>query len=463
MPKKLWSGRFSERTHELAELYSESLSFDYRLVVEDVRASQVHAEMLGRQGIIPKAEARKIKEGLESVLHEILEELRAGTFNPHAGEEDIHMLVEARLTKKIGPVGGKLHTARSRNDQVATDMRLYLKTQGILVAEHIHELQGVILALAERHLSVIMPGYTHLQRAQPVLFSHHLMAYFWMLERDRDRLWDCMTRADQCPLGAGALAGTTFPIDRQFVSQRLGFAEPCPNSIDAVSDRDFLVEFCSFAALLMTHFSRLSEELILWSSSEFGFIEISDQFTTGSSIMPQKKNPDIAELARGKAGRVIGDLVALLTLLKGLPLAYNRDLQEDKLSFFNALDEVKSTLGVFTPMLRSIKVNKDQMRKAAADGYLNATEVADYLAKKGMPFRQAHEAAGKLVAEALKKNKKLEELKLSEYKKHSALFGPDLYKYLTLEAMVERRKISGGTAPAEVKKQIQAARKLWGE
>lgn len=460
-PQKPWSGRFSQKTHELAELYSESLSFDFRLVVEDVRASQAHAEMLGRQGIIPKPDAKKIKEGLEAVLHEILEELKANTFAPHAGEEDIHMLVEARLTKKIGPAGGKLHTARSRNDQVATDMRLYLKTQGTHINEHIHQLEGVILTLAEKNLDAVMPGYTHLQRAQPVLFAHHIMAYYWMLERDRERLWDCMLRADQCPLGAGALAGTTFPIDRNYTAERLGFAEPSPNSIDAVADRDFAVEFCSFAAILMMHLSRLSEELILWSSAEFGFIELSDQFTTGSSIMPQKKNPDIAELARGKTGRVIGDLVALLTLLKGLPLAYNRDMQDDKLSFFHSIDAVKSTLGVFIPMLSSLKINKDRMRAAAAGGYLNATEVADYLAQKGLPFRQAHEIAGKLVAQALKQNKKLEELKLSEYRKHSGLFEKDLYQYLTLEAMVGRRKSYGGTAPEEVKKQIQAARKDW--
>jgi argininosuccinate lyase len=452
---KPWSGRFSEATNRLVEEYTASIPYDWRLYPYDIAGSMVHAVMLARQGIITKKEAGRINRGLEDILREIA----AGTFEFSNELEDIHMNIESRLIENIGSVGGKLHTARSRNDQVALDIRMYLRDEIADIHGLLAGLQKVIVDLADRYRDVVLPGYTHLQRAQPVLLGHHLLAYYEMFERDRGRLEDCFRRVNVMPLGAGALAGTVLPIDRTFVARQLGFSGLCENSMDAVSDRDFAIEFASACAQIMMHLSRLSEELVIWSSSEFGFITISDAFTTGSSIMPQKKNPDVAELTRGKTGRVYGGLIALLTLMKGLPLAYNRDMQEDKEPLFDAADTVSLSLSVFTEMLKSVAIHKDAMRRAAEDGFITATDLADYLVKKGMPFREAHEVVGKAVLRAIKLQCGLVTMPLAEYKQLSPLIDGDVYEALSVKASVSRRNSYGGTAPENLNKRLRTLKK----
>ena len=452
---KPWAGRFTEATNELVEEFTASIPYDWRLYPYDIAGSIAHATMLGKTGIITKKEADRIVRGLEAVLREII----SGTFEFSIELEDIHMNIEDRLTRKIGSVGGKLHTARSRNDQVALDLRMYLRDEITEIHELLGSLQKVLVDLADQHKSVVLPGYTHIQRAQPVLFGHHLLAYYEMFERDRGRLEDCFKRVNIMPLGAGALAGTVLPIDRGFVAKQLGFAGIAENSMDAVSDRDFAIEFTAACAQIMMHLSRLSEELVLWSSAEFGFITIADAFTTGSSIMPQKKNPDVAELTRGKTGRVYGSLTALLTIMKGLPLAYNRDMQEDKEPVFDAADTVTLSLGVFAEMLKSLTIHQEAMRTAAEDGFITATDLADYLVRKGMPFRKAHEIVGRAVLRAHELACGLVTMPLKEYKKLSSLIKDDVYEALSLEASVGRRTSYGGTAPSNLKKRLQALKK----
>jgi argininosuccinate lyase len=410
--------------------------------------------MLARQGIIAEDEAETIVQGLEGILAEI----EAGDFEFTVAREDIHMNIEARLIERIGAVGGKLHTARSRNDQVALDVRLYLRDEIDAIAQALGTLQAALLDQAEKNLDVIMPGYTHLQTAQPVLFAHHLLAYFEMLARDTGRLHDLRSRLNHLPLGAGALAGTTFAIDREWVAEQLGFAGVTRNSLDTVSDRDFALEFCSFASILMMHLSRLSEELILWSSADFAFIELSDAFCTGSSIMPQKKNPDVPELVRGKTGRTYGNLISLLTLMKSLPLAYNKDMQEDKEPLFDTIDTVRGSLKVFAGMIAEMRVNPEQMRIAAGRGFSTATDIADYLVRKGLPFRNAHEVVGKTVRFCVENEKSIPELTLEEFRQFSADIDGDIFNYVTLEASVNARKATGGTAREAVEKEIILAR-----
>ncbi|MBS4023801.1 MAG: argininosuccinate lyase [Dethiobacter sp.] len=451
---KLWGGRFSKETDSLVEEFTASIDFDRRLAAEDIRGSMAHSRMLSACGIISGDEAKSILEALA----EISEEIARGEMQFSAALEDIHMHVEKRLIEKIGPAGGKLHTARSRNDQVALDMHMFVKTEILATEALVQNLQSVLLQVAQANLDVIMPGYTHLQRAQPVLFSHHLLAYFWMLQRDRERLQDSYARADLMPLGAGALAGTTFPIDREMVADELGFAGIYENSMDAVSDRDFAVEFLFNSALLMTHLSRLSEDIILWNSAEFNFITLDDAFTTGSSIMPQKKNPDVAELVRGKFGRVLGNLVALFTVLKGLPLTYNKDLQEDKEGLFDTVDTVKISLTLYAAMLRTVKVNSEKMYTAVAGDFASATDLADYLVVKGLPFRDAHAVVGRLVGICIEEKRRLVDLSEQELKDASALFGPDAKAKLTPESCIAARRSRGGTARDAVEIQITAAR-----
>jgi argininosuccinate lyase len=453
---KPWGGRFIEATNDQVEKFTASIPYDWRLYRYDIAGSIAHASMLGKQGIIPKKDAARIIRGLE----EILKEIDSGAFKFGVELEDIHMNIENRLIEKIGPVGGKLHTARSRNDQVALDVRMFLRDEIAEIHRLLASLQSVIVHLADRHSDVILPGYTHLQRAQPVLLGHHLLAYYEMFERDRGRLEDCFRRVNVMPLGAGALAGTVFSIDRKFVAKQLGFSRVCDNSIDAVSDRDFTIEFASACAQIMMHLSRLSEELVIWSSSEFGFIAISDAFATGSSIMPQKKNPDVAELTRGKTGRVYGNLMALLTIMKGLPLAYNRDMQEDKEPVFDAGDTVTLTLSVFIEMLKGVSIHKETMRKAAEDGFITATDLADYLVRKGMPFRKAHEVVGRAVLRATELGCGLADMPLGEYSKLSPLIHEDVYEALSVEASVMRRTSYGGTAPANLKKRLATLKKI---
>ena len=448
---KLWGGRFAKATDALVEEFTASIAFDRRLYRQDIQGSIAHARMLVRQGILTPEEGEKIIAGLE----EIEKEIEGSQFTFTAAREDIHMHIEARLQEKVGPVAGKLHTARSRNDQVATDLHLYVKEEAAAVMALIAGLQETILGLAERHLGVIMPGYTHLQRAQPILFSHHLLAYFEMLERDWQRFRDCRRRADSSPLGAGALAGTSFPIDRQFTASQLNFSSCYRNSLDAVSDRDFVLEFLAAAAILMQHLSRFCEELILWSSQEFAFIELDDAFATGSSIMPQKKNPDVPELIRGKTGRVYGNLIALLTTMKGLPLAYNKDLQEDKEPLFDTVDTIKNCLTIFAPLLASMEVKEENMAQAAAGGFANATDAADYLAKKGLPFREAHRVVGNLVRYCLEEGKGLAELRLEEFRRFSLAFGPDIIEAIQTKNVVAARTSYGGTAPGQVERALQ--------
>ena len=454
--KKPWAGRFKEKTSRILESFTESVSFDQRLWKYDIEGSIAHAKMLGRQGIITKEDSENIIRGLD----EIAKEIETGKFRFVEGLEDIHMNIEAALMKKIGSAGGKLHTARSRNDQIALDLRLYLRAETKEILSLIKKFQKTLLDTATRYLTSLMPGYTHLQRAQPVLLSHHLLAYVEMLQRDKERLKDALRRINQLPLGSCAIAGTTLPIDRFYVAKLLGFGGISQNSIDAVSDRDFAIEFLSNTAILIMHLSRFAEELILWSTEEFKFIELPDAFTTGSSIMPQKKNPDVAELIRGKTARIYGSLLSLLTLMKGLPLSYNRDLQEDKPPVFDTVDTIKSCLTVLNEMLPGIKFNTKRMHETAGDAYSTATDMAEYLVKKGLPFRKAHEITGKIVLYCIREKKKFEELTLKELNAFSKLISNDIYLCLSPEESVRRKKSPGSTSLDEVTKQIRRLRKI---
>ena len=445
---KLWTGRFKKELDPRTNDFNRSLPFDSRMYRQDIEGSLAHAAMLGKQGIISGGDCEKITDGLLSILHDI--ESGALTFD---GEyEDIHTFVEANLTERIGDAGKRLHTARSRNDQVALDLRLYLRDECETLVDMLKSLCGVIADKALLNKDAVMPGYTHLQRAQPIVFGHALLAYGEMLIRDIGRIKDCRKRMNICPLGSCALAGTTYPLDREAVAASLFMDGITNNSLDGVSDRDFAIELCSALSLIMVHLSRFSEEIILWSSSEFKFIELDDAFSTGSSIMPQKKNPDIAELVRGKSGRVFGDNMTLLTVMKGLPLAYNKDMQEDKEAVFDAVDTVEKCLAAFTPMLDSITVYKENMRKAASGGFINATDCADYLVSRGLPFRDAYKATGELVARCIELNVDLETLPLSEYKKICPLFEDGVYHAISLETCVNNRSVAGGPAPSEVEK-----------
>ncbi len=448
---KMWAGRTSGVTDSIADDFNSSIHFDCRMYKEDITGSMAHAAMLGSRGIISQEDADALIDGLQ----QILEDLNSGKLEIDLSCEDIHMFVEQVLTERLGDLGKKLHTARSRNDQVALDLRIYLRERIDEIVPLIKDVIAAITAQAEENKTVIMPGYTHLQRAQPILFSHHILAYAMMLLRDLDRLADCRRRMNVSPIGCCALAGTTYDTDRVFEAKRLGFDAVALNSIDGVSDRDFCLELLSCLSVLMMHMSRFSEEIILWASWEFKFIELSDAYTTGSSIMPQKKNPDMAELVRGKTGRVYGDLMALLTTLKGLPLAYNKDMQEDKEAVFDAVDTVVQCLQVFAPMLRTMKTIPGNMKKAAQGGFINATDLADYLVKKGMPFRSAYKISGQLVAECIRRSCVLEELPLEIYKQYSELFETDLYRDIDLLTCVEKRISLGGTSVASVVQQIQ--------
>lgn len=453
----LWSGRFNKKMNKKVAEFTASLPFDVELHREDIEGSIAYAKMLAKTKIISGDEAKQIVKG----LREIEKDIESGQFLFDLADEDIHLAIERALIEKLGPVGGKLHTGRSRNDQIATDMRLFIKKEALEIDWRVFELQKTLLILAEENLEIIMPGYTHLQVAQPILFSHYLLAYFWMLERDFRRFKCCYNHSDWLPLGSGALAGTTFPLDRQFLADELGFEKIIPNSVDAVSDRDFVLLFHSMSSLLMIHLSRLCEELILWSTTEFGFIELDDAYATGSSIMPQKKNPDVAELIRGKSGRIFGHLVQMLTTMKGLPLAYNRDLQEDKEGLFDAVETVKSSLEVLSGMLMTMEIKVDKMKQAAERSFANATDVADYLVDKGMSFREAHEAIGKLVKYCLKQGKaRLADLTLAEFKKASALISEDVYQVISIENCVARRNSAGGTSPEQVIEQLKQAKKV---
>jgi len=452
---KLWSGRFTESTDALVESFGASVGFDRRLYRYDIEGSLAHARMLAHAGVLSKTELADIERGLRDILTDI----ERGDFAWLVEFEDVHMNIEARLTERIGEAGKKLHTGRSRNDQVATDLRLYLRHEIDAVDAELRNLQQVLLDLAEREADTIMPGFTHLQVAQPVTLGHHLLAWFEMLQRDRDRLRDCRRRVNVMPLGAAALAGTSYPIDRNCTAQLLGFDAPAANSLDAVSDRDFAIEFGAAAALLMVHLSRFSEELILWSSAQFGFIELSDGYCTGSSIMPQKKNPDMPELVRGKSGRVTGNLVALLTLMKGQPLAYNKDNQEDKEPLFDSVDTVKACLRVFTGMLPGMQIRRERMAQSARLGYSTATDLADYLVRRGIPFRDAHEIVGRAVRYAIDLGKELAALSLDELRGFSAAIDGDVYAVLTVEGSVAARNHPGGTAPAQVRAAIAQARR----
>ncbi len=454
MESKPWGGRFSQPTHELVEQFTASIMFDRRLYRYDIQGSIAHCRMLAKCGIVTDQEAATIIQGLQ----EITGEIARGDFVFDVRWEDIHMHVERRLIEKVGPVGGKLHTARSRNDQVALDMRLYLRDEVHAILGEIGQLQRTLVDLAEVHLDQLMPGYTHLQRAQPIRFSHHLLAYYEMLERDRQRFEDCLTRVNVLPLGAGALATTTYPIDRAYVAQLLDFPALAENSLDAVSDRDFVIECCAASSILMMHLSRFSQEITLWCSAEFGFIELADAFATGSSIMPQKKNPDVAELVRGKTGRVYGHLQGVLAVMKGLPLAYNSDMQEDKEALFDVIDTVKACLRVFTPLLETLTLCPDRMREAAAEGFGTATDMADYLAAKGLPFRQAHEIVGRVVRHCLEHRRTLQDLPLTELHTFSPLFDSDVFQAIALDAAVDRRQVRGGPARALVADRLKAIR-----
>ncbi len=451
-------GRFQKAADKAVTEYTASIPFDWRLYRHDIAGSIAHAKMLAKQGIISPEEAETINNGLASIR----EEIEQGRFQFKTELEDIHMNIEARLIEKVGQVGGKLHTARSRNDQVALDLRLFTKEAISGTLSRLRELQQALVNLAEANKGVIMPGYTHLQPAQPVLLAHHLLAYFEMLQRDVDRFNDCLRRTDVMPLGSGAIAGVAYNIDREFLASELGFSQVSQNSIDAVSDRDFVAEYEAAASLTMMHLSRLAEEIILWSSAEFNFIELDEAYTTGSSIMPQKKNPDVAELARGKTGRVYGRLMALLTTMKALPLSYSRDMQEDKEGFFDTVDTLLSTLEVFTGMVKTLQVKVENVAQAVKRGYILATDLADYLVRKGEPFRTAHEIVGRLVSYAMEKGKSFGELSLAEYKGFSPLFGEDVYS-ITVESSTAARDVTGGTAPKQVERALATAKKIIGD
>ncbi|ADE16947.1 argininosuccinate lyase [Nitrosococcus halophilus Nc 4] len=452
---KPWSGRFNEPTDAFVEEFTASVGFDRRLYRQDIRGSIAHAHMLSKVGVLSTEESEAIVQGLEAIAQDI----DKGQFSWSVTLEDVHMNIEAALTERIGPVGKKLHTGRSRNDQIATDIRLYLRDAIDAIATQLRHLQEALLDLAEREAETIMPGFTHLQTAQPVTFGHHLMAWFEMLARDNERLADCRRRVNILPLGAAALAGTTFPIDRAYTAELLGFEAITENSLDAVSDRDFAIEFTAVGALLMTHLSRFAEELVLWSSAQFDFVTLPDRFCTGSSIMPQKKNPDVPELVRGKTGRVNGHLISLLTLMKSQPLAYNKDNQEDKEPLFDTIDTLLGSLRAFADMVPAIKANSDKMREAAAKGYATATDLADYLVRKGASFRDAHEIVGKAVAHAIEQGEDLAALNLETLQSFTPLIQEDVFSVLTLEGSVAARNHLGGTAPTQVRAAIQRARR----
>lgn len=449
-----WGGRFSEGVDAFVARFTASIDFDHRLYRHDITGSMAHARMLHRSGLLSDSELEAIIEGLETILTDI----EQGRMDWSVALEDIHMNIEARLTARIGEAGKKLHTGRSRNDQVATDIRLWLRDELDLLVQELRRLQVGLVTLAEKEAETIMPGFTHLQTAQPVTFGHHLMAWYEMLCRDYERLLDCRKRLNICPLGAAALAGTRYPIDRHYTAQLLGFERPCHNSLDAVSDRDFAIEFCAVAALIMTHLSRMSEELVLWSSAAFGFIELPDRFCTGSSIMPQKKNPDVPELVRGKTGRVNGHLVSLLTLMKSQPLAYNKDNQEDKEPLFDTVDTLKGCLRAFADMVPAIQSRPNAMAEAARKGFSTATDLADYLVTRGLAFRDAHEVVGKAVAYGIEQGRDLSEMTLEELRRFHALIDPDVFQVLTLAGSVQARNHVGGTAPEQVRLAVLAAR-----
>lgn len=453
---KLWSGRFDKNTDKLVDEINASIGFDFRMYRQDIAGSLAHSAMLAKQGIIPKEDAEQIAEGLKAILLDI----EAGKLSFGSDVEDVHMAIEGELTRRIGDAGKRLHTARSRNDQVALDIRLYLKEEICELRELVLELLETVLNIAERNTDIIMPAYTHLQRAQPTTFAHHMMAYANMLKRDVTRLEDCFERMDECPLGSGALTATTYPIDREYVAHELGFAGITQNSLDGVSDRDFALELMSDLSILMMHLSRFSEEIILWCSWEFKFVELDDAYSTGSSIMPQKKNPDIAELVRGKTGRVYGDLITLLTVMKALPLAYNKDMQEDKEPVFDAVDTVKKCLPVFSAMLNTMRLYPENMRNAACRGFINATDCADYLVKKGLPFRDAYTIVGRLVNHCIEAGKTLETLEIEEYRKLSPGFETDVYEAIALETCIASRNVAGGPSKQSVQKQMDNIRKF---
>ncbi|MFT7389140.1 MAG: argininosuccinate lyase [Candidatus Endobugula sp.] len=455
-PIKPWGGRFTEATDAFVERFTASVDFDQRMYHQDINGSIAHATMLAKIGVLTDDEKQQIIDGLE----EIRTEITAGNFQWSIQLEDVHMNIEAALTARIGVTGKKLHTGRSRNDQVATDIRLYLRDEIDVIAKELTRLQEGLIMVAEREADTIMPGFTHLQTAQPVTFGHHLLAWFEMLQRDHGRLMDCRQRANQSPLGAAALAGTTYPIDRAYTAELLGFDRPTANSLDSVSDRDFVIEFCAFASILMTHLSRASEELVLWTSAQFNFIELPDRFCTGSSIMPQKKNPDVPELVRGKTGRVNGHLMCMLTLMKSQPLAYNKDNQEDKEPLFDALDTVRDCLRAFADMIPAITSKKDSMYEAAKRGFSTATDLADYLVRKGIPFRDSHEIVGKSVAYGIEVEKDLSDMSLEELQQFSSEITADVFDVLTLEGSVAARDHIGGTAPNQVRKAVATAKQL---
>ena len=447
---KLWKGRFSKASTSSADEFNASIQFDRKMYSEDIAGSKAHAKMLGRQGIITRDEAALIIKTLD----EILEDIEAGKVEFTIESEDIHMNIETLLTERIGDTGKKLHTARSRNDQVNVDIRLYMKKETASIDALLKELLDALEKLAEEHVDTVMPGYTHLQRAQPVTLAYHLLAYYQMFSRDRERFADCLTRIDRLPLGSGALAGTTYDTDRDFLADELGFSKVLPNGMDAVADRDFAIEFNSCCAIAMMHLSRFCEELINWSSVEFSFIEMDDAYSTGSSIMPQKKNPDMAELIRGKSGRVYGDLMSLLTICKGLPLAYNKDLQEDKEPVFDASDTLKASLGIFTEMILTMNVRKENMENAAKYGYMNATDAADYLVAKGIPFRDCHEIIGKIVLYCIGKGIAIEEMNMDEFKSFSDKFDEDIYDKISVRSCIEAKKSKGSTSFESVRQQL---------
>ena len=455
---KLWGGRFEKNTSEIVDAFQNSIKFDYRMYKQDIAGSIAHARMLGHKGIISKEDAEIIIKGLA----EILEDIEAGKVKFKQEAEDIHMNVESLLIEKIGQVGKKLHTGRSRNDQVALDFRMYLKEEMDEIILLIRQLCSLLLVKAEENVELIMPGYTHMQKAQPITLGHHLMAYFHMFCRDMDRFYDCYKRTDIMPLGSGALAGTTYDIDRDMVAQELGFGTISKNSIDAVADRDFSIEFISSCSILMMHLSRFCEELVLWNSHEFGYIEMDDSMSTGSSIMPQKKNPDVAELIRGKTGRVYGDLIAMLTIMKALPLAYNKDMQEDKESAFDASDTVKTCIAAFIPMFDTIKYNNKKIKEKLRGGFLNATDAADYLVEKGVAFRDAHEALGNMVNYCIKNKKAIEDLSLDELHTFNSGFDMDIYEHIKMESCVQRRNTVGGPSPKMVLQAIEEGKRYLG-
>ena len=448
-----WGGRFSEQTDAFVEAFTASVTFDQRMYLQDIAGSRAHARMLQKTGVLSESDCEAILQGLATIVDEI----ESGRFDWSLAREDVHMNIEARLTELIGDAGKRLHTGRSRNDQVATDIRLYLRDQIRLIISRLVDFQRGLLELAEREASTIMPGFTHLQVAQPVTFGHHMMAWFEMLQRDVTRMQDCMVRMNVSPLGAAALAGTSYPVDRAFTAAELGFDRPAANSLDAVSDRDFAIEFCAAAAILMTHLSRMAEELVMWSSAQFDFIELPDRYCTGSSIMPQKKNPDVPELVRGKTGRINGNLVSLLTLMKSQPLAYNKDNQEDKEPLFDTIDTVNGSLRAFADMVPALVCKRDKMHAAAKQGFSTATDLADYLVRKGLPFRDAHEAVGKAVAHGIATGTDLSEMDLDELRVFSDMITEDVFSVLTLEGSVAARNHVGGTAPEQVRKAVAEA------